>query len=71
MACDDQKVREYEVENRHGNQGSSTTRRGQGNGASALTEVMGKCLDDILIFALFRTFFALQKPFYTFKNVLS
>ena len=48
MACDDQKVREYEagIENRHGgDRGGSSTRRGQGNGASALQEIMGKCLD--------------------------
>ena len=49
MACDDQKVREYEagIENRHGgDRGGSSTRRGQGNGASALQEIMGKCLDE-------------------------
>ena len=48
VACDDQKVREYEagIENRHGgDRGGSSTRRGQGNGASALQEIMGKCLD--------------------------
>ena len=63
MACDDQKVREYEVENRHGNQGGSSTRRGQGNGASALPEVMGKCLDDIFNFCAFRNFFCPSKTF--------
>ena len=49
VACDDQKVREYEagIENRHGgDRGGSSTRRGQGNSASALQEIMGKCLDE-------------------------
>ena len=63
MACDDQKVREYEVENRHGNQGGSSTRRGQGNGASALPEVMGKCLDYVFNFRTFRNFFCPSKTF--------
>ena len=63
MACDDQKVREYEVENRHGNQGGSSTRRGQGNGASALPEVMGKCLDDGFNFRTFPNFFCPSKTF--------
>jgi len=47
VACDDQKVREYEVENRHGNQGGSSTRRGQGNGASALPEVMDETTTEV------------------------